>query len=127
MAYAASYSSVEYLVPDGSSNTIIDRAQNGTPILNSATVNERGVSLNNMSDFNIYDENLIINNSLDIGNSQLGGTLYANPNFTNDRTANIIINQVTSNKRTNLQGFAEIFGSRSELVIANPNGRVTNL
>ena len=122
MAYAASYSSVEYLVPDGSSNTIIDRAQNGTPILNSATVNERGVSLNNMSDFNIYDENLIINNSLDIGNSQLGGTLYANPNFTNDRTANIIINQVTSNKRTNLQGFAEIFGSRSELVIANPNG-----
>ncbi|WP_218811047.1 two-partner secretion domain-containing protein, partial [Klebsiella quasipneumoniae] len=37
-------------------------------------------------------------------------------------SASVILNEVTSNKMSNLQGFIEVNGQKADVVIANPNG-----
>ncbi|WP_290881203.1 filamentous hemagglutinin N-terminal domain-containing protein, partial [Helicobacter sp.] len=56
------------------------------------------------------------------GKSTLSGTVAFNPNFGTGNAARIILNEVTSNSTTALEGYTEIFGQRAALVIANPNG-----
>ena len=53
---------VASLVPDGTTNTSVDRAPNGTPLLNIATPNDAGLSHNKFSDYNVLADNLVINN-----------------------------------------------------------------
>jgi len=116
---------VDYLVPDGTTNTSVDRAANGTPLLNIAAPNSNGLSHNKFTDYNVMTENLVINNRKgDVGNSQLAGVVYGNPNFNtpNGREASTILNEVTSNRITRLEGYTEIMGGRANLIIANPSG-----
>ena len=47
--------------------------------------------------------------------------IYANPNF-NRGAAQIILNQVTSNNISSLNGYTEIFGQKADYIFANPNG-----
>ena len=44
----------------------------------------------------------------------LGGATYGNPNYTNGREAEIILNEVTGSNLSNLLGYTEIFGSSAE-------------
>ncbi|MFC1659668.1 filamentous hemagglutinin N-terminal domain-containing protein, partial [Pseudomonadota bacterium] len=128
-AHAAGMESIDYIVPDGSTNTTTDRAQNGTPVINIANPNANGMSHNRFDDYNVTNENLILNNFKgDVGVSQLGGALYGNPNFNaaGGRTATLILNEVTSNRVTRLEGYTEIFGDRADLIIANPNGLIVS-
>jgi filamentous hemagglutinin family protein len=105
--------------------THLDRAQNGTPVININAAGSGGVSANYYRDFNINEENLIFNNYQgEAAVSQLGGALHGNPNLNaaGTKAADIILNEVTSSRVTNLNGYAEIFGKQAELIIANPNG-----
>jgi len=116
---------VDYIKPDGSTNTTVDRTQNNTPVIYIANPSDGGVSVNRYEDFNSTYENMILNNHKgDVGLSNIGGAMNGNPNFnvSGGREADIILNEVTSNKITNLNGYTEIFGKRAELIIANPNG-----
>lgn len=111
--------------PNRAGEAFIDRAQNGTPVININAASHGGVSANYYRDFNINAENLILNNykgEADI--SKLGGALHGNPNFNKPdaRPADIILNEITGSRISNINGYAEVFGKKAEVIIANPNG-----
>lgn len=110
---------------DRAGNTHLDRAQNGTPVININAASAGGVSANYYRDFNVNRENLILNNLQgEAGVSNLGGALHGNSNLNvpGTRAADIILNEVTSSRVTNLDGYLEVFGKTAEVIIANPNG-----
>ncbi|MDR0423592.1 MAG: filamentous hemagglutinin N-terminal domain-containing protein, partial [Rickettsiales bacterium] len=119
---------VNYIEADnsrGNGDTHLDRTQNGTPVININTPSQGGVSANYYKDFNVNKENLIFNNYQgEVGNSQLGGALYGNPNFnkTGVKEAEIILNEITTNRISSINGYIEVFGKKADLIIANPNG-----
>ncbi|GMO61338.1 MAG: hypothetical protein Ta2D_07260 [Rickettsiales bacterium] len=114
----------------GQGNTHLDRAENGTPIVNINSATQGGVSANYYKDFNVNNENLILNNyqgnttNGQAVNTNLGGVIYSNPNMNqpNSREANIILNEITTNRQTRLEGYLEVAGKKADVIIANPNG-----
>jgi filamentous hemagglutinin family protein len=99
----------------------LDAAQNGVPVVNIARPNGGGLSHNKFSEFNVDTRGVIINNSVRLGVSQLGGALTPNANL-GGRSASAILNEVTGTGRTRLDGYTEIFGARADYILANPNG-----
>ena len=100
----------------------MDQAPNGVPIVNITTPSGKGVSHNRFTELNIDPKGMIFNNSKNLGTSQLGGVVLANPNLKNSSTARIILNEVTGSNSSQLRGFSEVFGDRAQFIIANPNG-----
>lgn len=105
----------------------IVQSSNGTDVLNIVKPTAGGVSHNKFLEYNVNESNLILNNhayktGIPQGESTLGGTVAFNPNFGTGDAARVILNEVTSNSTTALEGYTEIFGQRAALVIANPNG-----
>ncbi|MDE9544228.1 filamentous hemagglutinin N-terminal domain-containing protein [Xenorhabdus bovienii] len=98
---------------------------NNIPVVNIATPTINGVSRNTYKEFNVGEQGLVFNNSIDSVNSQLAGQLEKNPNLS-DRSANLIVNEVVGGNLSQLKGTMEIVGNRANLVIANPNGIVAN-
>ncbi len=109
------------LRPDGSTNTIIDKARNNIPIVNIANPNSTGLSHNKFKDYNVGKNGLILNNSKATSvNTQLGGYIYGNKNLSSN--AKVILNEVTSTQRSSINGYTEIAGKRADFIMANPNG-----
>ncbi len=104
----------------------VDAAPNGVTLINLATTNSRGVSHNKFTDYNVSPKGVILNNSTTAGVSQLGGAIYGNPNYQGGQAASLVINEVTGNKRSNLNGYTEMFGKAADFILANPNGIVCN-
>lgn len=102
---------------------VIDNAQNNVPIVQIAAPSAAGVSHNLYQQLNIDPNGLIFNNSLGITSTQLAGYIAANPNL-KGTAARIILNEVTGTGASYLKGYAEIAGSKADLIIANPNGIV---
>jgi filamentous hemagglutinin len=104
--------------------TALDRSQNGTPLIHINSPSEGWVSVNYYRDFNVNEENLIFNNhqGLEI-NTNLGGVIYGNPNFNlpNTREANIILNEITTNRQTKIEGYTEIAWKESGTNYNQPN------
>jgi filamentous hemagglutinin len=110
---------------DGSTATTLDNARNGVPVVNIANPNAHGLSHNKFSEYNVAKQGVILNNSLDTTvKTQLGGYIFGNKNLTTN--AKVILNEVTSTSRTNLNGYTEVAGKRADLIIANPNGISVN-
>ena len=119
------------IIPDGTTNTQMDRAANGVPIVNIAAPNTSGMSINHFQTFNVNQEGAIINNSIgnqnDVFQTQLGGLIMNNPNLRNSGAANVIVNAVTSNQISYINGPQEIAGDRkTDYVFVNPNSTVFN-
>ncbi|MBN2400761.1 MAG: hemagglutinin repeat-containing protein [Spirochaetes bacterium] len=112
--------------PNAGNKPTVDAAPNGVTIVNLAETNSRGVSHNKFTDYNVSPSGVILNNSTAAGVSQLGGAILGNPNYQNGRTASLVINEVTGNKRSNLYGYTEMFGKAADFILANPNGIVCN-
>jgi len=105
----------------------IDKARNNVPIVNIVKPNDKGLSHNKFSNYNVNKEGLILNNSNKKQvNTQLAGYIYGNKNLINSNPAKIILNEVTSKNRTYLKGFTEIAGTKANVVVANPNGIYLN-
>ncbi|HIU64096.1 MAG TPA: hemagglutinin repeat-containing protein [Candidatus Avacidaminococcus intestinavium] len=98
---------------------------NGLPLVNVTAPTAGGVSRNQYTDFNVLVNGAILNNSYLLTNTQLAGFVQGNANLAKG-TAQIIVNEVTSGKPTNMQGFLEVAGDRASVVIANPNGISVN-
>lgn len=106
---------------DGIYKPIIDHAANGVDLVQIAQVNDKGVSRNLYSDFNIKSSGLILNNATEYTKTQLGGYI--------DRAGNgarVILNEVTSSRASVLNGYLEVAGHKASVVIANANGISVN-
>lgn len=118
---------IDQAAHDGAGAPNIVQSSNGTDVLNIVRPTTGGVSHNKFLEYNVSDKNLIINNhaykvGIPQAESTLGGTVAFNPNFGTGDAARVILNEVTSNSTTALEGYTEIFGQKAALVIANPNG-----
>lgn len=104
---------------------IIDRAHNGTTIVNiSGNLTEQGLSHNKFSRFDVDEHGVVLNNSTEFGVSYLtGSTLYNNP-LLNSGAAKVILNEVTGGDISKLYGDTEIFGTKADYIFANPQGIV---
>ncbi|MCW8901489.1 MAG: hemagglutinin repeat-containing protein [Gammaproteobacteria bacterium] len=105
---------------DGSTATDVTTV-NQVDIVNIAPPSAGGVSQNHFRRFNIDSNGAVMNNSMVDGTSQLGGQVQANPNLSAG-SAKIILNEVTSNRQSNLSGDTEIFGDNARYILSNPNG-----
>jgi len=118
------------ITPDGSTNTQIDRAANNVPIVNIAAPNAGGLSHNKFNDYNVNPSGLILNNAIGSQNgviqTQIGGLINDNANLKDSGAASVILNEVTSNNISQINGYTEISGKKADLVLANPNGFVMN-
>lgn len=118
------------ITPDGSTNTQIDRAANNVPIVNIAAPNAGGLSHNKFENYNVNPSGLILNNAIGSQNgviqTQIGGLINDNANLVNSGAASVILNEVTSNNISQINGYTEIAGKKADLVLANPNGFVMN-
>jgi len=109
------------LQTNGSTNTSLDKARNNVPIINIANPNQSGLSHNKFTHYNVAKEGLILNNSKETFiNTKLSGYIFGNKNLATN--AKVILNEITSTNRTNLNGYTEIAGKKADLIIANPNG-----
>jgi filamentous hemagglutinin family protein len=112
-------------VPSGATNTTISTAGNGVPVVNIAAPNGSGMSHNSFTSYNVDTHGLVLNNgdlSTTYRQSQLAGQIAANPNLAIGNQASIILNEVTGNSRTVLEGFTEVLGGKADVIIANPYG-----
>lgn len=94
---------------------------NETDVINILNPNTEGISHNKFTDLSIGTGNgVIFNNSTKHGVSQIGGYVTKNPNLT--QNAKTILNEVTGNNVSNINGSVEIFGNRADFILANENG-----
>ncbi|MEC5384646.1 hemagglutinin repeat-containing protein [Uliginosibacterium sp. H3] len=104
-------------------NTGVSLAPNGVPVVNIANPNAAGVSHNQYNQFNVDNRGAVLNNgdmSQVTRNSQLAGQVYGNPNLASQ--AKIIVNEVVSPNRSQLNGYIEVLGGKANVVVANPFG-----
>lgn len=121
-AQVVTSSPVEVVSPE----TRLDVTMSGVPVINIAAPRADGTSHNVYSRLDAGPEGLIFNNSAVIGSSVIGGVVLANPNVQVRGPARLILNEVTSGNRSDLQGPLEVFGTRAGLIIANPAGITCN-
>ncbi|HEA3278464.1 TPA: hemagglutinin repeat-containing protein [Pasteurella multocida] len=96
-------------------------AANGTPQVNIQTPNQQGLSYNRYSQFDVDKKGAILNNSRKDTQTQLGGWVQANPYLAGGE-AKVIVNEVNSNKPSQLKGYVEVAGQKADVIIANPSG-----
>ncbi len=105
----------------------VDKTANNIPLVNINKPNAGGISHNYFDEYNVEKEGVILNNGKDFSVSQLGGTIYGNPNFQQGQAeAKTILTEVTGIERTRLEGFTEIAGKSADYIMANPNGIYMN-
>ncbi|WP_194164682.1 hemagglutinin repeat-containing protein [Microvirga thermotolerans] len=95
---------------------------NGTPLVDITKPSFGGISHNKFQRYDIDTRGVILNNSKLGGTSIIGGKVTANPNLVGSRPARVILNEVTSAAASTLNGPTEVFGSKADVIIANPNG-----
>lgn len=104
---------------------VVDVTANGLPLVQITTPSAAGVSHNQYTQFNVGPAGVILNNSQTTVQTQQAGFVSANPNLVNG-SARIILNEVTSTSRSQLNGYTEVAGQQAEVIIANPNGITCN-
>lgn len=101
----------------------VGTAPNGVPLVDIVAPNGQGLSHNKYNDFNVGTQGLILNNhNGEFGTSNLGGVTPGNANLKDSGPATVILNEVTSRRRSMLLGPTEVFGGRADVIIADPNG-----
>lgn len=105
----------------GAQQPAVLQAANGVPQVNIKAPNSAGLSHNTYSAFDVAPRGVILNNSRTDVNTQLGGFVTANPEMAGGE-AWVILNEINSNKRSDINGFIEIAGKRADVIVANPSG-----
>ncbi|MDE9557154.1 filamentous hemagglutinin N-terminal domain-containing protein [Xenorhabdus bovienii] len=109
----------DLIIPDN--NKTQANQVNNIPVVDIATPNLSRVSHNVYKEFNVGEQGLVFNNSLESTTSQLAGQLNKNPNLRN-RSATLINNEVVGGNPSQLKGLIEVAGDAANVMITNPNG-----
>lgn len=88
-----------------------------------STVNDS--SINTVSDFDVAESGLILNNSQEGADTQLSGHIEGNTNLLNG-VAKVIILEVNSKKPSTVNGPIEVAGSNAQVILSNPSGVICN-
>ena len=99
----------------------IGKSSSGVPTINIAPPNA-GLSHNKFQQFDVGAGGVILNNSATSGTSRIGGTVAGNPKLSATGAASTILNEVTGTAASSLKGTTEVFGTRADVILANPNG-----
>ncbi len=119
------------IVADGAANPSqrpeVINTQNGLPQVNITAPNQAGVSHNQYQQFDVDAKGAILNNSAVMTSTQMAGMIQGNPNLNpNSAPARVILNEVNSNNPSQLRGFMEVAGGKTQVIVANPAGIVCN-
>ncbi|OJB42110.1 two-partner secretion domain-containing protein, partial [Burkholderia ubonensis] len=101
----------------------ITTTANGTALVNLVAPNAAGLSHNQFSAFSPQGRGVVLNNSTQMGVSQIGGQAMQNPNLTQPAKAALL--EVTQ-QRSALQGTLEAFGGKLDVLVANQHGVTIN-
>ncbi|WP_339012100.1 hemagglutinin repeat-containing protein [Fusobacterium animalis] len=113
--------------PNSAHNTKLDGAPNGVPVVNISTPNNRGISINEFSEYNIDEKGQVLNNADNYGRSHLAGIISANPNLAPNQAANLIILQVNGSNRSQIEGYLEALSrEKVDVILSNENGLYIN-
>lgn len=104
---------------------LVQETANHIPLVNITAPTNGGVSMNKYEQFNVETQGAILNNSYTVSKTELAGFVQGNSNMMNG-TAKVIVNQVTSDTPTSMNGYLEVAGQRASVVVANPNGIAVN-
>ncbi|MDU6078090.1 MAG: filamentous hemagglutinin N-terminal domain-containing protein [Pantoea sp.] len=92
---------------------------NGTTVVDINAADANGLSHNMWTEFNVGSNGTVLNNSTaDLVRES--GNIAKNPNLV--ASAKVILNEVISNKASQLKGALEVAGQTADVIIANPNG-----
>ncbi|WGE56340.1 hemagglutinin repeat-containing protein [Actinobacillus equuli] len=100
---------------------IVLKTANGLPQVNIQTPNDKGLSHNKYSKFDVDTKGAILNNSRTQTQTQQAGMIQGNPYLARGE-AKVILNEVNSNDPSVLKGYVEVAGKKADVIIANPNG-----
>lgn len=93
---------IAQVVSDGTTATNVVVNGDGSVTVGIAPTKSNGVSLNRYDQFNVRKPGVQIDNRV--------------------QAARTIVNEVTGNSRTNIEGSLEVLGQRAHVIVANPNG-----
>ena len=99
----------------------VTETANGIPLVQIARPDGSDVSVNHYEAFSVPERGAILNNAFLFSNTQLAGYIEGNPNLSGGH-ARIIVNEVMSDRPSELRGFLEVAGTKADVIIANPNG-----
>ncbi|WGE92168.1 hemagglutinin repeat-containing protein [Actinobacillus genomosp. 1] len=100
---------------------IVLQTANGLPQVNIQTPNDKGLSHNKYSQFDVAEKGAILNNSRTNTQTQQAGMVQGNPYLARGE-AKVILNEVNSNKPSVMKGYVEVAGKKADVIIANPSG-----
>ncbi|WP_197467403.1 DUF637 domain-containing protein [Thalassospira xiamenensis] len=104
----------------------MDTAPNGVPVVNITTPDGNGLSHNKFKTFDVDHNGVVLNNSAVVGQSQLGGHVFGNPNLTLGNEAKTILGEVTSGNSSSIMGMIEVLGPSANFILSNNNGITCN-
>ncbi|MGL4861054.1 MAG: filamentous hemagglutinin N-terminal domain-containing protein, partial [Enterobacteriaceae bacterium] len=127
LLFAASYAGANNIAADPNADRNrqpeVIQTHNGIPQVNIRAPNASGLSHNEYQRFDVDQRGVILNNSALTTNTQLAGYIQGNANLNpNGPAARVILNEVNSNKPSELRGFMEVAGSKAQVIVANPSG-----
>ena len=99
----------------------VTETASGVPLVQIARPDGGDVSVNRYEAFSVPERGAILNNAFLFSNTQLAGYIEGNPNLSGG-PARIIVNEVMSDRPSELRGFLEVAGTKADVIIANPNG-----
>ncbi len=119
----------EGIVADGNApknqQPVIISTDSGVTQINIQSPTSGGVSMNQYQRFDVDKKGVVLaNNRKDI-QTNIAGAVEANPYMAKGE-ADVIVNQVNSNKASQLNGHIEVAGKRADVIVANPSGITVN-
>lgn len=103
----------------------VQKRPNGPTVVNINKASDKGISHNVYSTFDVDRNGVILNNSAVDSNTTLGGHVAGNSNLSSG-PANVILNEVTSNRASTINGMIEVAGNKAQVIVANPSGITCN-
>lgn len=110
---------------NGSDTGVITSSTSGASVIDIAKPNEKGLSHNKYSDFNVNNPGVVFNNSNKDSVTNVVGSTQANKKLEGSN-AKIILNEVNGINSSTLQGTMEVAGKKASIIIANQNGIIVD-